>query len=267
MSIIKNIIIALLVILSTSPGYAAKLHSILIGDTADTGIGAFTDIRNMKRQIQTIERMTGMTVREKNLSGKTFTIKDSLNALKKLNIGNDDVVIFYYSGHGYRTENKDPISPWPVLFFSWEEDGMSLDTAVDIIKSKNPRLTIIMADCCNSYLPETLAPLFKVGAKAVPDLSTMVDNYKKLFLKTSGLIIVASSEVGEYSYGNRIEGGLYTTAWLSSLRDEVTSDEEPSWEHIFATSIKNIHKDIESYNKTFPDDQITQMPIYSLEIK
>lgn len=237
----NKIIIALLIILSpiiTTNSEAATLHAILIGDSHDDELGEaiVEDLNRMHKTIKKISNITKLYKNEIQLYGSKANRQNVLEKIKKIQVKSDDVVIAYFTMHGYRSKRKE--SRWPDLFFGQDNAGVDLEYFTDILNEKHPRLLIVLADCCNAYVaPGEVSSTWR--KKTVRSYSRAVrldnisQNYKELFLNTSGVIMASGSAPGEPSYGSDEEGSLFTIAFVESL-ESVTDDEDTAtWEAIF----------------------------------
>jgi len=210
---------------------AATLHTILVADTTDVSIGDSTamDLYKMRRQFDKVSKYTEMEQNLITISGDEVRPDKVLEAIDAVKFEEDDVVIFYYSGHGYRTESKEG-NPWPNLYFSIEDKGIDLAHVRDVLEEKNPCFLIVMADVCNSFVPDDFAPplmhrFWITGASE----DIIAANYRSLFLEAEGTLLISSSEVGEYSWGTN-SGGLFTVALLQNLEKMVKATDYPEWE-------------------------------------
>ncbi|NGX43703.1 MAG: hypothetical protein K940chlam7_02003 [Chlamydiae bacterium] len=231
---------------------AANLHSIIVADTSDEGIGSSTaiDYERMHREVQKIAHYTGLKLKEVTLKGNEARPKKLLERIRKLKVHSDDVVIFYFSGHGFRTPGKEG-SPWPNLYFSREQNAVDFDLIREKLEEHNPRFILLIADACNSLIPDEWAPVIvqKWFFKAIDD-EILKENYRHLFLYETGVVMVTSSEAGEPSWAT-MSGGLYTMAFIQSLNQCVKSSETPSWQNILDKSVlivgDNQHPDYHIY--------------------
>lgn len=199
-------------------GSAATLHSIIVADTDDYSIGESVeiDLQNMQGLIRNISQQTGLVMAREAITGK-LSSSNINNAINNLSVKSDDVVIFYYSGHGYSPGN----SKWPGM--SLDNGNLTIKDVRNMLKQKNPRLLIVMADTCNGFT-RSVSRYYKSPEKT--------ENYNQLFLKYRGIITASSSKPGQLSWGNKQTGGLYTNAFLRSINQELASQSNPSWNNL-----------------------------------
>jgi Caspase domain len=224
--------------------FAGNLHAIIVADTnsADIRQSVEADVALMREEIKLIAQHTGLQELLHVIKGKEAVSENLINLIQNLSVKNGDVIFFYFSGHGYRTPSKQKNS-WPNLFFSLTYTGMDFGEVTSMLANKNPRLFIAIADCCNNSIPDSFAPPVKqplfLTMRGVRNYKTR--NYRKLFLRTKGQIIVSSSKDGELAWGAS-NGAIFTLAFLKSLHSEVENVEgKVSWQTILDSSILKVH--------------------------
>jgi hypothetical protein len=212
---------------------AGDLYSIILGDTVADNISEsiVQDVNHLQDEISRIQFYTGMRLIEIKFEGSELYAENIYSYLGDLVFSPDDVVIFYYSGHGYRTPSKGS-NPWPNLYFTVSGEGVDFYDITYLLKDKNPRLLLSICDCCNNSIPDGLAPSVYEKELIIQSRDYLKANYKKLFMDISGLIMIRSSEVGEYSWCTP-NGALYTSAFLDSLKNNLRL-KKTSWESILS---------------------------------
>lgn len=213
---------------------ATQIHLIMVGDTASTDIGATVapDLEHMHQQTSTIAKLLHINLEESTFIGPQVNSRQFFHALSSLKIDHDDLVIFYFSGHGYRTKSKDARDPWPNLVFSLEHAGVDFLDVVDIIKEKNPRLVIAIADSCNNYLAPGYIPVVKPAKKRLMrSLKLPEANAHFLFIEPVGEILMSAASPGEVAWGT-LKGGIFTNALLFSLSQAIDGPQLPDWAQI-----------------------------------
>ncbi len=206
---------------------AQTLHAIIFADSDDPYIGesVYRDFNNMSMEFSIIATANNMDIKEYYFYDADCNKKNTMRVLNNLHCKSNDVVFFYYSGHGGRAINDKSKFPQLVLG-NTDSEHVPLYKINKIIKSKNPKLSITMADCCNSYNPS-------ISAKSLPGGKVIIKGkpekvYQKLYGNLKGNIIVASSKSGETSSA-LINGGAFTGAFLSELQKMVSGNSTPNW--------------------------------------
>lgn len=227
-------------LLSTLTANAGQLHAILVIDTNDFSIGdsVKSDLLHYQDFLKKVARYTDLKLVETVFSGDEFISDNVYTHIKNLNVQADDTVIFYYSGHGYRTDSKSTI--WPVMHFGWQQLGLDLQDIANLIQQKQPHMALVMSDTCNGIAAIDDAPNWNrsLQARVVVDENTLRKAYRQLFLQENSMIMVTSSEPGQYSYGTA-SGGVYTNSFLKSLYYEVEL-KSPSWQKLLTRAAKKV---------------------------
>jgi len=236
---------------------ARNLYSIIVADTRDYYVGnsVTQDFEHMRQKMQDVAHYTDLTLKEITLTNYDASPTTVLKKLKEVQINHDDVVVFYYAGHGYRTESKGS-SPWPNLAFSVSSRGLEYETIMSELSNKHPQFLLTLVDICNNVIPENFAPpvITSTLPRAAED-KNLIKNYRLLFSNTTGTIFIAAASVGEFSYGFE-DGGLYTNAFLKSMNTEVKKKSGPAnWQNILKNAY-NIASDPKSEDIEHPYSEV-----------
>lgn len=205
-----------------------KLHAFLVADINDThtGSSALKDSYNMEMEMQAVANAINYSFEKHLLQGDNFSGAKVEQELKQLKCGENDVVVFYFSGNGGR-ESTDK-SPFPRMVFGTNlKDTMPIDLVERLISSKNPRLTVVMADCGQS--------VFGAGGTGTPNKASLpqgddglnqealIARYKALFMDQSGSVTVCAASQGGSAISNQ-DGGIFTQLFLMDLNSGSTND-------------------------------------------
>ena len=212
------------------------------------------DILKILDELETISEYT-----ELRLNLNLFIHEDYnsqiLSNLKEIPINSDDVVFFYYSGHGYRDDDKDTReNPWPNLHITLEDKGIDHRTITEILEANKPKLLFSLVNSCNKITKSGIELVKNgLGYRTGSELLRK-ENYKKLFLETSGVIISSSAIPGQFSYRKPNAGTLFLDALLTSLHEEVEEVEYPDWEIIFQRTAEKTQ--VASKGKQYPQYEL-----------
>ncbi len=259
----------------TTSTQAAKIHFILVASTEDPRIGYSVqkDVINFSSQIRDVATFLNLPLNYVEISGKKFGKANVEAALNNLKPGVNDIVIFYYSGHGYSNEQKaDQQYPQFDLRQSRFDDiTVATLNAADVmekIKAKKARLNLVLTDCCNSNLG-LLKPEGKNFALTTKSLLTWDKSFcSDLFMKSKGSIIATAARKGQYAYGNTDVGGYFTSNFITSMEKYLSKFQTttPSWQQIIAeaqsTTVTLSLSNICSANTTCRQD-----PVYAVELR
>lgn len=251
----NKITIALLLFLLSGVSLFAQngtLHAILLIDEySDIAPACISDKFKMEGEVQIIAQKTRMNL---NLVKVDYSKNGVFQAIEQLEVGENDVIFFYFTGHGYRYENQEYCGNYPYLYLTKTEGhlydaGTCLEAINAQLKDKSPRLLVSLADCCNNILP------YEEPIAMNPTLIGEV--YKKLFLQSEGYIIATSSLPGQYSFATN-NGGYFTNGFLESIRDMASMDADLNdidWQKILnRTTAKTI---ISSDSKQKPQFELS----------
>lgn len=241
--------------------YAGNLISIIIADTKDDSIGDSVqeDFSNVRNKTAEIAKYTQMKEVKVHLRENDATSKRLTRILSDLKVNNDDVIIFFYAGHGIHPRAQKNTTPWPSITFSSGGKTVPYESVIKGLEQKKPRLLIAIADTCQTLVRGGEDYSCDRGKEKKVDSYVLEHNYKQLFLETTGSIRVTSSSVGESAWGGR-SGGIFTNALLSNLNKAVESRNGIDWKVILENAS---HKTTQATaNKNSP-----QHPYYELKIK
>jgi hypothetical protein len=266
---LRQVIIASFFLITATLSFsiqAADLIAIIAADTLDQDIGKSVkkDFNNMRKQMQTVAKYTGLNLKEVLMEGRSTNPQLFMQKINAVKANSDDVIVFYFGGHGYRTLSKGK-SPWPNLVFSQQDKGIEYDLVIYNLMQKHPRFLITIADVCNSFIKDKNAPPLVTRAfrAAIPE-DIIRSNYQQLFLKEAGMINVTSSQVGETSAGSDEEGGAYTSAFLISLRDETKLVSTAKWRTLLERAKTKVINDSTRGAESKSD---IQHPYYEMNVK
>ncbi len=236
---------------------AQTLHAILFADTKDEKVGEFDleDYYHMALEFESIKGYANLTLKNYYFKDDKCNRKNLENVLNDLQCSPNDVVFFYYSGHGGRSTQDKSDYPQMCLGEKYESNFYPLETVADIIKEKNPRLSIIMADCCNS-ISSGISPKVNISSGSSRLSKGSTDVYKDLFNRKKGRVIISSSKKGETSgvYPNP-KGGAFTVSFLSCLQYLVDGTIAGGWPELLDLT-QMLTKEIKGHS-----------PIYEIDVE
>lgn len=207
-------------------GKSQVLHLILLADTADAAIrpAVKVNVERMQKQLGGIAESLDVPLKVSKVVTGSPSLEEAEDLVRGVDCGTDDIVIFHYSGHGV----SSGFSHWPRFLIDDPEKKAGLMYFNAILKQKNPRLLISMADCCN------------IGPRFIPksprrqerfQISAAGEELKQLFLESEGNLICSSSKSGEYAYYEDDLGGYYTAAFCWSLF-KVSQGKRMTWDDL-----------------------------------
>jgi phage shock protein A len=232
----------LFLFLTASLCYGQTIHAIVFAATNDAtiGDGSQKSFNLISSEIETIINQTGMRSKLYYRTSEAFTLgsyQSVINELEDADLSKD-MVLFYFLGHGYQSDN-----PYPNLVFKntsgvvteqdLSEASVNLEAISKEITAKGARLTIVIGEACNNELDlgsGNYANNEDVVTPLTPPLAT-AEKYRRLFLDAEGSILVSSSRSGQPSYISKSEGGAFTQSFLKALHKQTqkSNTEKAHW--------------------------------------
>lgn len=193
---------------------AEGVHLIIAGDTqSDLRQQVQKDISFMQNRGRALANELGKTYRPAFFIEDQLTRNNLLSHLDSKSFDSTDIVIFYFTGHGFRTKDKQ--SKWPNLYFSKTNSSLELDEVVERLSKKNPQFALIIADCCNNYTDQVM-PEVQYFSFEPSSHHTFHPKVAELFKNSRGLLVISGAEPGGFSWSND-EGGILTAAFFEAL--------------------------------------------------
>ncbi|MDB6081540.1 MAG: hypothetical protein JWO53_812 [Chlamydiia bacterium] len=210
---------------------AKELHVLLSADTiSNVKKASKRDLENLQKELLFISSATGMPLRTTLLKGSMLSIASIQAWLKNEVINPDDVVLIYYTGHGFRTKKSPSI--WPYIYLPATKEAIDINDLVRALTTKPAALYITIADCCNNLIKPKIQARFTYPHSFAPSSQAhLTTGYRKLFLESRGIIIASGSKPKKRSWATA-KGGIFTNAFLLSLKNEA-AEHNPDWKRLF----------------------------------
>lgn len=227
------------------------LHTLLLIDESDKSIGktCALDRISVNQFYQTVARTLHLRYQPRLLNNKDFS-KTALQAeLAALRPGRDDIVVFYYSGHGFRYRNDESrlfpemklLQKEQVRKRELRENSMNTEDVFNLLRARNPRLLFVISDCCNAYVEmNRYEDTSDIRKMMLPDRR----GWKKavlsnLFLTTKGAYLISSAKKGQLAGSHMSMGGFFTYSLyriylFSGLARRVSWFQ--NWDQVFAAA-------------------------------
>ncbi|NUB25278.1 caspase family protein [Azospirillum brasilense] len=228
-SIVSSVMVGLAIIGASLPSVAQTLHAVIAADTDDPKIGggAKENAKKMEQLIDSAAKLVRLKPNTIRLQNEKFNCEGINEALGDLQIGADDVVMFYYSGHGYRLFNDQ--SRFPRLACSRNPVGNpQLEDAAMTLRTRKARLVIAIADSCNSFLGQV--PAMMSGPEGEAALRRLFDGYQ-------GTLILAGADYGQFSWYTQ-SGGVFSAQLFDALTNELEKQDSARWERVITAATR-----------------------------
>lgn len=255
-------ILALLVLL-TSPGARAddppRVVAIIAGATLALGTpenpgigrGVKHNVKRFEDMLEELRTTGGIPVLKYVAVGRNFGCAQINKILAKLQLKSNDTVVFYYAGHGLRSEAPatagGPGTKFPALWCTYPNGPNSQDlhfaAVVNKLYTMGPRLVIGIADACNRESLE--GPTARGGFFRYARASL-----RQLWLGYKGVLMFSAAIPGEDAYyaaprdQEAAAYGFFSQQLFDAIEQEVVAAEMPAsppeWETIAAAATKEI---------------------------
>lgn len=200
---------------------ARKVHALLVLDT-DSDLGEPCLAANEAMMTFLLESaIPKAKLQITKLKGDEVTAKKVLAHYESLNVNRDDVLFFYYFGHG-------SCSGCGQHRMNGKHDTVCRDAVLRAMKAKSARLNVVLTDCCASIVPDTR---YTLSQDDKPVLSTddepkMADArvLSQLLLRSKGTADITASQIGQQAWARRDKGGVFTKALFTVLTQKRVED-------------------------------------------
>ena len=276
----KKLFILLAFMASVNVLCAHDIHWITFVDTTDPSVGE-TDVNTRQilysRWINIINSALapkGYNAKKYDYTGQRTTPENCKDIVENLLCNPEDIIVFYYIGHGARSMDDKCQYPQMALAQNYDEKCIPLCWVHEELLKKNARLTITIGMCCNSYA-EGLSAKEKVAFSVNQGHSFVqmdaISNIQQLFLQNKGDIIVSSSDKGQASWGGYIPGiGLidyFSYQLMDVFTTEIGKSYAADWETILTDVQTNVDQETLDASR-LPGSKVTrQTPIFDITIE
>ena len=219
-----------------------KLILIIVANTIDPeiGKGCAKDIKSIHHMFRELSEFMEFNFLQLLVQGADYSKENILDAIALLTPGVNDIVVFYYSGHGFGYE-EDAKKRFPQVDLRSHPasdriavvnaNTQNLADIFDLVKARGARLNIVIGDCCNSLIK------FKRDLKGGDDSirlairPAMVINKKmaeKLFCNHTASILVAAADKGEYAISDPELGSIFTFNFTHNFKLLINKTVDPT---------------------------------------
>ncbi|WP_437231081.1 PDZ domain-containing protein [Planctomicrobium sp. SH661] len=196
--------------------YAGKVHLIAVADEADPTLGRFATADVGHIQVAFATQLADADVNFVVIP-KGITPHSLLATIRKVPVGSDDAIFFYFSGHGAFDAAK---GHYIVLTNPTTKQAMSLirSEIIDELRNKNARLMVAMTDACFVRRDLRIDP----PSFAAPAPGVTSPLFRHLFFRSRGVVDINSCSQGEcaYTFQNSTKGSIFTDAFTLTLNQQ-----------------------------------------------
>lgn len=255
----KKIFLFVLVSLITLASNAQTIHWLTFIDTEDPNVGSL-DITGRNVLYNHFVHVVNAALTEKgynsvihDIYGTELSPQRCVNEVRDLECDPEDIIVFYYIGHGTHALGEDNPYPQMLLGSINEEEFVPLKWVHNELLSKKPRLTVTIGMCCNVLQPVSpkSAPNYSVNYGNISLTDTERDAIQRMFLGYEGNFLLSSASVGQSSLGGPTPLGdmdLFTAVMVSFFED-MAYDGALDWNDLF-TDVRNVVHNVTGGNQT-----------------
>ena len=202
-----------------------KLFLVLVANTEDLTIGktCVIDKEATHKVFSQVAEFLGIQFVPTVIEGKTFSKVNVDKAIAALRPSPSDIVVFYYSGHGFNYDKEGYQYPYMDLRDkSFQMFGgqytLNIESVYQKIRAKGARMNLIISDCCNNDPSQTTNISSEGASTRASSIGWDMENCRNLFLNPQKVsILMTAAAKGELSAGNANDGGIFTFNFRQSL--------------------------------------------------
>lgn len=233
-----------------TPGTGGStMHLMVVANTdvSDIGPACETDLRRIRSEFGGIAKVLGMTLNEQIIAGNNYGKRTMDQVLETLSPEDNDVVVFVYTGHGFRFKNQPDEYPCLDLSSSAyddaEENFMALSDVFRTIVKKQARLNIVLSDCCNSEIDMNQPMVLSNSLFSRSNTNFDIEKLRVLFLQSKGEVIATAASPGEKAWCGD-NGGFFLLSFFENLRSQISAlnNDTPSWDTLIKNTIQSAAK-------------------------
>ena len=224
----KKLIFTMMCVCLSVAATAQTMHTMIFVNESEPKreMDRTADSRNMQRFFTDIARNLNYRNNMHSHSGSEFTTAYIDREIENLSVGSNDVVVFYYSGHGANFKNDK----WPTLDLLDKPYWSSRILAKLNAKCDKAKLVLFITDCCNSYINHMISPTSSFNP-------TDENNVAKLFTGFKGKkkVIVTAAKPGQASLSDLRYGALFGIAFRQAVKENTSNDvSNPTWDKVLS---------------------------------
>lgn len=236
-------LITMIVCLMPLLANAQTIHWLTFIDTTDKNVGQI-DKNGREVLYNHFVNVVNAAITEKgyktdiqDIYGTSHSPQKCKEIISNLNVASNDIVVFYYIGHG--THGTVGGDVWPMMFMAQDNPNylVPLKWVHEQLKAKGARLTATIGMCCNVYqgIKRTSTPSFGVNYGNTFLTDTEKNAIQKMFLENKGDFLLSSASPGQSSVGGNTPLGpmdLFTCVLVRNFEDSA-SEGDLDWNTLF----------------------------------
>ncbi len=255
-----------------------KLYLLIVADTLDKEIGPACSL-DITRTLETFKGITdtlGIKLFPKVITGASYSKKNVELAVANCKPAAADIVVFYYSGHGFR-KKEEPARRFPNIKLKTNhtttqdvyQNSLNIEDIFNTITKKPSRFNLVLSDCCNNDIESTNSTGSKPGQTKGSGVQWNQDNCKKLFLDPVRMSVLATAaDNGQRACSKNNFGSFFSYFFSTSLESYCSKlKANVNWDQVLQdTKTQTINKAKRTYcDKPYvPENICSQFPNYKI---
>lgn len=225
---------------------AKTIHWITFIDTTDPNVGEM-DVVGRETLYNSYINLVNAALSEKGYNyvlhdyyGARTSPENCRKVISTLSTAPDDIIMFYYIGHGARAYND--ATQWPQMLMAQDDERkfVPLSWVHSALNEKPHRLLVTVGMCCNakSNISPKDIPNFGVNYGNTYMSDEAIENIARLFLGHKGDLLLSSSKAGEFSLGVGPYKGktgidVFTMYLVEAFKYVMSGEMDPDWNTFF----------------------------------
>lgn len=219
-----------------------KIILRIVANSNDQDIG-YSCKKDMERMVQAFEDINDFMeftdIDLDTISGSRYNIENVKKMIRDIKPAKNDIVVFYYSGHGFNDKGDYPFIELRNGKGKLKENSLNIKDIYDSICNKPGRVKLVISDCCNAAPEDSNAKGFWQFAPVRGDVDGSKENYLKLLCNPMSVLITAA-EKGQKATSNDRHGGYFSECFLKVLENNLSKQgKDVSWDKLVAEAKKN----------------------------
>lgn len=252
-------IVLLLAFILPSIADAQTIHWLTFIDTTDKNVGQIDKngrevlYNHFVNVVNAALAEKGYKTNIRDIYGTNLTPQKCKEVVSSLNCSPNDIVVFYYIGHG--THGTVGGDVWPMMFMAQDNTSnlVPLKWVHDQLKGKGAKLTATIGMCCNVFqdINRRSTPSFGVNYGNTFLTDTEKNAIQQMFLSNQGDFLLSSASPGQSSVGGNTPLGpmdLFTCVLVKNFEDSA-SEGSLEWNSLF-NDIKSVVNEVTGGKQT-----------------
>ena len=251
---------------------STKLVMIIVANINDPSIGSscMLDRQRVSGIFRKLTGLLGIRLDSVIISGPNYNKKNVDKALDSVKPSPNDILVFYFSGHGFR-KPKDS-RRYPYIDLRSKVDGTYMVNSLNVediytqLKKKKARFTWVITDCCNTNVESLNAEGAPPPKTKALGIDWSLENARSLFLDPEPLsILTTAADVDQKASSNNQFGGFYSFYINQAIESQLSYfSKKVSWENLLDNvKAQTINKAQHTYcSKPYiPENICDQVPV------